>query len=133
MESWWEEGRREMPDLAPGDSDTMTLDFDVPEGGSVYLRLEAVTKEDGPYFRAGTVIARGQCQVRRAENRQLSNPRRGCGMEVWKRDGQIMCGVPTSSLSIPGTEWPVVRFAVRRGRELLKEDATFEALPRAHG
>lgn len=120
-----EEGRREMPDLAPGDSDTITLDFDVPEGGSVYLRLEAVTKEDGPYFRAGTVIARGQCQVRRAENRQLSNPRRGCGMEVWKRDGQIY---------VRGANF-VYRFREQNGqlcglqyegRELLKEDATFE-------
>lgn len=120
-----QEGREEMPPLGPGEQETLRLDFEVPEGGSVYLRTEAVTKEAGPYFPAGEVIARGEAQIRRAQDRQLSPKRRGCGMEIWKRDGQIY---------VRGVNF-LYRFREKNGlpcglqyegRELLKEDAGFE-------
>lgn len=118
-------GRCAFPPTEPGETSEIELDFDLPEAGSVYLRTEAVRVEDSAYFREGEVIARGQFELRRSENRQLLPVRRGSGMEIWKRDGLIylrgknfLYRFRESNGALCGMNY--------EGQELLQEEVSFE-------
>ncbi len=82
-------GVREFPDIAPGESADVRLQYTLPKNGTVILRAEAIAKDGNPYFGTGEVIARDEKELAR-EEMALSVSNGSGPMEIWKKDGKIV-------------------------------------------